>query len=58
MTWLLAMCSLAVFFLWNPLWACGVMTVCAVAANVPGGTGTFIQRSGCFGAVFTIRIEE
>lgn len=26
---------LPVFFLWNPLWACAVMTVYALAANVP-----------------------
>lgn len=29
------LCCLPIFFLWNPPWACLVMTVYAVAANLP-----------------------
>ncbi len=32
--WFMLLC-LPVFFLWNPLWACAVMTVYAIGANVP-----------------------
>lgn len=29
------LCCLPIFFLWNPPWACGVMTAYAIAANLP-----------------------
>jgi glycosyl-4,4'-diaponeurosporenoate acyltransferase len=29
------LCCLPIFFLWNPLWACCVMSVYALAANLP-----------------------
>lgn len=29
------LCCLPIFFLWNPLWACCVMTAYALAANLP-----------------------
>jgi glycosyl-4,4'-diaponeurosporenoate acyltransferase len=32
--WCMLLC-LPVFFLWNPPWACGVMTLYAITANVP-----------------------
>jgi glycosyl-4,4'-diaponeurosporenoate acyltransferase len=32
--WCMLLC-LPVFFLWNPPWACGVLTVYALAANAP-----------------------
>lgn len=29
------LCCLPLFFLWNPVWACGVMTLYALSANMP-----------------------
>jgi glycosyl-4,4'-diaponeurosporenoate acyltransferase len=32
--WCMLLCT-PIFFLWNPMWACGVMTCYGVAANLP-----------------------
>lgn len=52
--WAMLAC-LPVFFLWNPPWACGVMTAYALAANVPI---IVVQRSNRLALVRLLRMRE